>query len=486
MAASTRTAMTGGPANAVTITSGDLHRMRALADGGVALKAGASASEAATRAARKAASEARAAQWPNTLEALRRRKDQARKDAAAAHEASLVADDAASAAVREAERLAAIDAAKALVRQQTDKFKIVANYRARSYDMDVLAKQAALKAAAASARARADADEHARMLADLSAATEEDSRKLEAARAKARAQQEDQHRQIRAIIDRRIAALHETEEEGKRMLADIAARDAEATAAAYARRDAGAAAQRAFKEENVRLQAVRAEMKKSEAEMMTWIAAQAAAKEEQDAKIRAIIVRQREEAERKARVISDLMAADYAARKDTEDTRLATEVAAAEAKAANVAAAKARAQAEMRASIDEFIRASQKKALDAIRAQIAEDARAHEEFRAKLAAAEAAEAAAAAARRAASTAFKTEWLSEAAAKKRAKEEAAAKAKAEAAAEAAAALGGPEDAEFAAAVAALEAEEAAKGHAIQPLRRMVHGVLHPPLMSNLRR
>jgi hypothetical protein len=281
--------------------------MRSLAEGAVTLKAGSTATEAQRNAQRKAASQARAEQWPNTLEATRKRKDQARKDAIAAHEARLVAEDEASMALREEQRKEAIVKAQELVKQQTDKYKILSNYRMRSYDMDVLKKQAELKATLTSARAREDDQYQQRMIDELNRATEEEAKKLEAQRAKAQRMQEERKAQISAIIERRMRELRETEAEGRAMLERIERDNQQAYAAAVARRDEGARKALEFASENKRLNEMRAELKRSEAEMAKWIAEQAASKDAKDAKIRTIIERTRKEAEEKAKVISDIV-----------------------------------------------------------------------------------------------------------------------------------------------------------------------------------
>lgn len=345
---------------AVTITADELYRMKALAEGEVKFQE-IHAGEVTTRQTRKEASAARAARWPNTLEALRHRKEQSRKDMIAAHEAKLIKEDEESQAKREEERQQAIKRAQQMVKEQSEKFKIISNFRQRSYDMEILETQNQLKAQLANARRKEEEQYHQKILADLAASTEEENKKLEAARNKAREQQLDQKRQIQAVIDRRIQEIKETEEQGKRMLIEIEKREKEAYDNLVAKRQEGAKQIIAMKAENQRLQALRAELKKNETEMMNWIAEQAAAKEAQDGRIKAIIERQRIEANRKAQIISDLMSKDYSARKNSEDTRLEKEVAQATAKAEAAAADKARKQAEMRASIDEHIKLTQQK-----------------------------------------------------------------------------------------------------------------------------
>jgi hypothetical protein len=177
---------------------------------------------------------------------------------------------------------------------------------------------------------------------------------------------------------------------------------------------------------------------------------------------------------------------DLTSRKSSEDTRLAAQEAEKEAKDAAVAADKARKQAQMRAEIDESIRSTRERVLNAIRASMEEDAREHETFKKKLAEMEAAEAAAASRRRDNATAFRKLWMQEAQDKKRAAVERTQTLRKEAAHEAEVAAGGPADEEFHREVAKLVAEEEAKGHDTLPLLRLVHKVTHPVLMPNLQR
>jgi septal ring factor EnvC (AmiA/AmiB activator) len=136
----------------------------------------------------------------------------------------------------------------------------------------------------------------------------------------------------------------------------------------------------------------------------------------------------------------------------------------------------------MRASIDAQIKAMKERTFAAIRAQMAEDEKAHEAFTKDLAKWEAEEAVRAQEKRARKTQESKGWIREAKSKA---ETAAAERAAEmeaTRAENARALGGAADEEFRRAVEELAREEQAKGHSTRMLYRMVHKVTNPPLMS----
>lgn len=180
------------------------------------------------------------------------------------------------------------------------------------------------------------------------------------------------------------------------------------------------------------------------------------------------------------------MEADYNSRKNTEDTRLAKEVAEGEAKAAAAADEKARKQAEMRAQIDADIKATKDRTLRAIKAQMEEDAREHDLFVTKLREMEEAEARQRDARRAAATKAKEGWLAEAAAKASNKEQERLARLEQEKHEVAVAAGGEADAAFYSAAERLLEEERQKGHDVQHLMRTVYKATHRPIMPNLRR
>ena len=467
-------------AAAVTISADELFSMRRMADAPVWTRSVAEEREADLRAQRQAASKERAGRWPNTLEGLRKRKDQARLDRIAEAEAAGRVQDGIEKAKRDAERQAVLDRASGFMEQQKEKMKVLANFRARSYDADILKQQGELKRESEEERRREEQEAHERMLHELAQAQAEEDGKMGAMRAKARALQAERTATLKEVIARRIKEMEETEEAGRRSLEEIAARAQDQYNAAVAKRELGAAKNREFQEENRRLKAVREEMKKGEAEALAWVAAQAEAKEAKDKLIKSIIQRGRDEAEKKARQITEIMERDLLGRKNTEDARLEGEVAAADAKDRERQAQRERLGREMRESIAADIKRVKERTLKAIREQMAEDKREDELFRAKLAGMEAEEAAARVKAREFATRYKLDAMNSVAERQRAAAELRAKTIAAELEEMAKIARGDDDAGFRTACDDIRQEERAKGHSLQPFERLVYKTLNTSL------
>jgi hypothetical protein len=306
----------------------------------------------------------------------------------------------------------------------------------------------------------------------------EEEGKIERQRQKAAALQAERKETLRLVIQRRLAEMSETEEFGRKQNAEIVQRQHESTAAAVARKELGAQKNKEFQAENQRLKAMREEMKKGEAETLIWIAAQAAAKEAQDKLIKDILLRARVEAEKKAKQISDIMSNDYLSRQNNEDTRLASQVAEADAKNAARAAEKARLQKEMKDSIAADIKRVKDRVLQAIRERMAEDEREDKLFRQKLAEMEDKEREARNKSRDMATKYKYEALESVAERKKKADDARNKAIAEERAVIAKIQSGDDDAGFRAFVDEVRAEEKAKGNSLQPFERLIFKTLNP--------
>jgi hypothetical protein len=363
---------------------------------------------------------------------------------------------------------------------------VLRNFRQKAFDFEVLRQQAALKAESAAERRADEAREHERMLAQLAAAHAEEDGKAEAQRAKAHALQAERTATLRAVIERRLQEMKGLEEGLARQNAEIAERAQGDRERAEAQKAVGAVRLRELQAENARLRALREEQKKGEAEAAVWIVAQAAAKDAQNALVKQIIQRGRDEAAKKAAVISDLMARDLASRANTEDARLDSQVAEKDAKDAERAAARAAMQAEMRESIAADIARVKARVLQAVRDRMAEDAKEDAVFVAKLAALKAKEDEAAALIRERALATKKEAMAMAA--ERAAKRSAEREETLAAERAAMAKlrMGEDDAGFVAEAARIREEEAAKPAAIsllQPFNRLIHKTLNRPLQSN---
>lgn len=192
------------------------------------------------RASRKAASEARAANWGNTLAGQRKAKTQARFDAIEAKEAEQKLRDEESTASREAERQRVIDHARQITKSSNENMQVLERYRQHSHTLDVLKKQAELKAEMAAQRRKAEEAEYQRMLAELQAANAEEQRKMDELRGRARQNQIEQQQQLDAVIKRRMAELKATEAEGRQMLESTQKRAMEDMQATIIKRDEAA------------------------------------------------------------------------------------------------------------------------------------------------------------------------------------------------------------------------------------------------------
>jgi hypothetical protein len=182
------------------------------------------------------------------------------------------------------------------------------------------------------------------------------------------------------------------------------------------------------------------------------------------------------------------MAKDYLGRQSTEDARVQTQVAEAEAKTEAAAAAKRRAAEEMKRSISEHIAAQRVRVVAARRGEAAEAEADHAVFSARLAQLEAQEARDAAGARARAEDTRRTQLAQMADKKRTLEGWRAVDATDAVVADGAAQGGPGDALFSQEAAALLAAEVAQrgSRAAQPVLKLVHKLQHPTLMPNLRR
>ena len=182
------------------------------------------------------------------------------------------------------------------------------------------------------------------------------------------------------------------------------------------------------------------------------------------------------------------MEKDLLSRRDTEDTRVAGQVAEAESKAEAARATQRAAAEAMRRSIDEHVAHMRRAALEGIRATQAEAAADKAVFLSKLSVLdEQAMSDAAAARSRAADAQRANFA-QMADKKRTAELWRAVDMSDARIADGAARGGPADVRFAAEAAALEREEVAArgGRAALPVQRLVHKLKSPALIPNLRR
>ena len=521
-------------AAAITISAADLQAIQRVAaapghgDGG----SSGDLSEAALRASRAAASAARAAQWPNTLAGLRRRKDAARSEAAAAREAEAVALDAVMAEERLGERLAILRAANAYFAGQSDKVKALRSYQQRQMDLESNQANAAVRARRAAGEAAAVAEHHSALMAGVAAGEAEEAARRASARERARGVAEGLTAQVRAAYAARAEAGRAEAQRAQEVLADARLQEEEAAAAAAARVRAASEATHAFARDNARLAASRADAGRAEAAVDARVQAEVQRQEAKAATIAGVLAAQKEEAQRKAKVISDLvraavffwraprrtlfllgplgappprltplsttrtppplpraqMAKDYLSRQSTEDARVSAQVAEAEAKTEAAAAAKRAGAEAMKRSITAHITSQRLRAVAAQRAEVAEARADHAVFGERLGQLDAQAARDAAGARARAEDTRRAQLAQMADKKRTLESWRAVDATDALAADGAARGGPLDALFNDEARALvEREASARGaRAAQPVLRLVHKLQNPALIPNLRR
>lgn len=485
---------TSAAAGAVIISSSDIERVRRTATlQAPVLTAKSSEQEydTALKAARKAASDARAARWPNTLAAMRRRKLSERSARLTAEEDARCAVDAEEEALRAEERVVALERAAAAFVADTDKMKMLHTERHGAHILEVRERQKALSAVKEGLRREADAEHFSELKARLAAAAERDEAEA-AQRARVRREVAKQQReQLDEALAARIAASEAEKAEGARIAAAAAAAVAAETAAKAARREREVAANLAMAAANATLRAAKDVQRAAviaEEERLQQYAAVKAAEAEKRA---AIVEAKRVEAARKAGVMSETMARDFMARAGDEETRVAAAIAQAQAKAAAVEETRAARQRQMHADIAAHRALTHERAAADAAAAAAEAAAQRERFRSNVGALEAIEAADAASKRTVAREVQAFHVAQMVDKKRNLEGAGARDRSAAATAGALAvgksLGGTSSmldaqSEFEAAAAALLEEERAKGRATGHLERSIRRATREPLIA----
>jgi len=294
----------------LTLSASELSSIKRLAyavggtnDGG----SRADLSEAALKETRREASRARASQWPNTLAGLRRRKEEAKQQRLEKAEEEALELDKVMAEERLSERLTIIRAANDYFAGQSDKVKALRNYQQQQADRESNEANISLRARRSAAESAVDNLYHEKMMAEVAAGEKKDAGGRAVLRAKAKFVAADIKEQVKAVFVKKIAEKKEEEDAAMALLADIEAQEREAAAAVVAKRQHAAAATKAFALENIKMAASRTDAKKEEADLDARVAAEAARNERRTATIKSIISGQHKEAERKAKVISDLV-----------------------------------------------------------------------------------------------------------------------------------------------------------------------------------
>jgi hypothetical protein len=168
---------------------------------------------------KKAQCEARMRKWPDTIEAQRKRKEDAYKDRLAAQEAERVRLDQEEDARRAAERKQKIEYASAQIYRHTDKIKRLASAELISECLDTRGKQLALAARVAEAEA-SWAARFVEQEVQLRAAGEaREQAEVAARKEQARQVALTQKEQLAEVRARQLAALREEEAEGAKLIA---------------------------------------------------------------------------------------------------------------------------------------------------------------------------------------------------------------------------------------------------------------------------
>lgn len=284
----------------------------------------------------KAMSTERASKWPNTLAALRQKKIDDRQARMKHEEEERVALDKAEEELRSQERLAVIQRANALLLGQTAGMRAVHSQRLNSHTVDERQRQLELKARQKAAAADAEAAFHAeqmRRVADANAA-EQSADTLRRARMREVAQ--EQKAQLSACLAERLQRLEAEKLEGAEIARRAAAAAADALAAAERKRVEASAASAAMLEANERLKAAKRAAAAEAAAALAATVAHADAKAAEAERRAAFIAAKQAEARERAAHISDIVSRDFAARLNDHESRIATQVADAHAKADSI------------------------------------------------------------------------------------------------------------------------------------------------------
>lgn len=308
--------------------------------------------------ARKEASNKRATRWPNTLTALRRRKEEARQERLERAEAARrVQDEIEEARVLE-QRTHTLEAARSQLVASTDKMKLLRTQQMAVHAGLVRQKQLAQKkrrADAEKARAKAYHDDLMRRVAE---AEEEDRREHEAKQAKAREMQAMLHAQLEEAQEAARKRMAVTKAEGRsvRHAAERAA--AEEAAAEEGRRLAQRSNNELMQRANEELRALKLVAAEKEAEEARQLERYRAEKEAQAARRAQFVAGKRAAAESRAAEMRAIIEGRFQAAMSNEQERLEDQQAQAQQKKEDAAAAAEAKRAALWAEI-EASRASQ-------------------------------------------------------------------------------------------------------------------------------
>lgn len=302
---------------------------------------------------RKALSDARVAKWPNTLEAMRRNKDEARNRRLEAEEAERLKEDKRLAAARAQERKIRIERANRMIYEQTDRMKVL---KSNLMFADIVAhrdRQVEEKKYWGAMEKEMDGMWHQEIIRQCKEYDVKEAKEEAARKAKFKDIAAVQTRQLEEYKNAYIEQLRQEREEGIKIAEDCVREVAEEKAKMQRVKDRDIANMVATRKGNEKLQELRKEFAKKEALEDAAIAKYAADKEKMQ-KMRA--EREQEQfdrAQRKRQKIIDDAVAAMAAFSNQEETILAKQQAEARAKEDAKFADKARKQQEMRDAIEE-------------------------------------------------------------------------------------------------------------------------------------
>lgn len=293
--------------NAVTLTSGDLERIKRLTKGEFNLNQKTLEQEAdeARAALRKQASLERTKAFPNTLAAMRKRKEAAKDERLRAEEEARVKLDKEEEAIRLQERLRILENAHRQLTENTDKMKMLRSMKLASNIHDVRQRQIALAERKRDMEKEADEEAFQRMLLKIKAGDEREKAEAEARAAQRKAVAVGQKIQLAEFLDRKMREMEEYREEGRKIAAATKQRAIEEEEDKERKKLMVIQQNLEMKEANAAIMRAKVEAQKEAEREAERLAAYVAAKQK-DAEVKAGIIRaKQEEAWRKARMIAE-------------------------------------------------------------------------------------------------------------------------------------------------------------------------------------
>eukprot|EP00997_Jenningsia_sp_PLL12_P008846 NODE_568_length_1605_cov_56.003856_g467_i0.p1 GENE.NODE_568_length_1605_cov_56.003856_g467_i0~~NODE_568_length_1605_cov_56.003856_g467_i0.p1 ORF type:complete len:471 (-),score=193.45 NODE_568_length_1605_cov_56.003856_g467_i0:150-1562(-) len=196
------------------LPSSELHQLQQLASSDAAERQRAEQEE---REYMKTQSEARVRNWPNTIEALRLRKEQDRKDRLAKEEEARCAVDAEEAEYQNAQRKAAIERANLILYEQDDRIKNFNSKMFLSHVLEERQKQLELSEAKKEMEAHKEHLWNVKLQDQLEQAKKDEDRRQRARHKKALDAAQAQKEQLDDIRERTLQRQEEEKKEAQRI-----------------------------------------------------------------------------------------------------------------------------------------------------------------------------------------------------------------------------------------------------------------------------